>query len=155
MGAYNRRLFADDYAAGGQLSRLPDPTAPLIPQSYDEPWRLEFLGSLRFDSILSKRLIVPDSHLLDGRFFLSLSASSLRAEIGRPFHGFTDDGLSLPIVLRLRRPTLRETVAEFLRTDDEHLNGFSFKTIPNEQARRRLANPGLAVSVLASSGLTA
>jgi hypothetical protein len=139
MAAFHQRLFADDYAAGGQLSWLPDPGAPLIARADEDPWRLAYLGALRFDSLLSKRLVVPDSHLLDGRFFLSAQAGALRQELGRPTHGFTDGQLRLPIIFGLRRPTLRETVGEFLRTNREQLNGFSFKSIPDPEARRQLA----------------
>lgn len=140
MKPFHQRLFADDYAAGGQLSHVPDKRAPLTPREQDPPWRAAFLGSLRFDSILSHRLVIPDSHLLDGRFFLSARAADLRREIGRPAQGQTEGQLHLPFLFGLRRPTLEQTVAEFLRTDDdEHLNGFSFKSIPDTEARAQLA----------------
>ncbi len=139
VAAFHQRLFADDYAAGGQLSWLPDANAPLVATGDEEPWRLAYLGALRFDSLLSRRLVVPDSHLLDGRFFLSAQAGDLRQELGRPTHGFTDGQLRLPIVFGLRRATLRETISEFLRTDRESLNGFSFKSLPEPDARRQLA----------------
>jgi hypothetical protein len=135
-GDYWRRLFADDYSAGGQLSWIPDDEEPLTEEG--DEWRRQYLGLLRFDSILSDRLVIPDSHLIDGRFLLSVPAMALRNEIGRPARSDDASALELPLTFRIRARSLRETIATFLRTNDDHLNAFSFKTIPR-RARRPLA----------------
>jgi hypothetical protein len=61
---YYQRVFTDDLSAGGQL-RWAEENA----DGTSNGWRPSYLGSLRFDSLLSRELVVADSHLFDGRFF--------------------------------------------------------------------------------------
>ena len=53
---------------------------------------------------------------------------------------FADDYSTCPSSFGCAAPTLAETVGVFLRTDGEHLNAFSFKTVPDETARQVLAD---------------
>src|SRR4051812_23793307 len=102
MKPYYERILSDDVTAGGQLRWLPQEQND-SPLSAGGRWRTSYLGALRFDSLLSREIVVPDSHLLDGRFFLSEPPTTLRREIGRPLVGTQDAEVAeLPLVFAFR-----------------------------------------------------
>jgi len=64
------RLLAEDYSAPTQRAR----------SEFDQ-WRHQYLGRLRLDAMISRTVVVPDSYLLDGRFFMSSSPSYRQAVV--------------------------------------------------------------------------
>lgn len=141
--AVPQRLFSDDYSATAQRAWLQGErgrdSSEEAPTSEEGPtWWDRYLGQLRFDSLVFRTLVVPDSHLLDGSFFLATRPRALENALARP--GRRKGALRLPIEFRLRAPSLRETLARFLVVDDQdELNGFTFKTISHAGARAELA----------------
>jgi hypothetical protein len=128
-----QRLFGDDYSASGQLAwkegrRGSDPA----------DWADDLLGLLRFDVLVAATLVIPDSHLFDGSFFLSRSPRELAYAVGRP--GRDGGEPSLPLEIRGRGSGLADTLATFLvREGSDTLNAFVFKTIDDERLRPVLA----------------
>jgi hypothetical protein len=118
------RLFCSEYSAVNQnraMSRA---------GGFDE-----FIGQLRFDSLLTETIVIPDSHIFDGAFFARISPDRLRNLIGRGAHD-----RDLPILVKSRRPTLRQSLAQFLeRQDSQLLNPFPFNLIASENVRSELA----------------
>src|SRR5688572_13240925 len=76
------RLFADDYSTTGQIqwrASASDPGPTL--------WERDFLGQLRFDTLVSATLVVPDTHIFDGPYFLSTDPSKLTKLLARDADG--------------------------------------------------------------------
>lgn len=124
-----RRLFADDFTAGGQLE-----WAQGARGGEAEFWWADLLGRMRLDALLAERLVVSDGHVFDGKFFLGTRPSELLAKVGR----FTGDGPApvLPLEVRGRRPSLEGSLAALLRRQgSDTLNGFSFKSIEDPLIR--------------------
>lgn len=144
-GALPRRLFADDYSATGQLAWASGGEGePFVdPGSEDRPeWWKQFVGQLRFDALLFRRLVVPDSHVLDGTFFATLAPKQLRVALARREADLGDP--VVPVELRLRERTVAQTLATFLVVEEtRHLRRFEFKTIVPKEARVAVAD-GLA-----------
>ena len=83
----NQFRFCDVYAAGGQRRRI------------DEGWASdEFLTHLRVDTLLARWLVLPDTYLLDGAYFLRVNPRELARRLGR---GLSDR--KLPILVRTRK----------------------------------------------------
>jgi hypothetical protein len=128
-----QRLFADDYSSSGQVAwkegrRGSDP----------DDWGDDLLGLLRFDALVAATLVIPDSHLFDGPFFLARSPKELAEALGQP--GREQVGLPRPLEIRGRGEGLADTLATLLvREGSETLNAFVFKTIADEQLRSVLA----------------
>jgi hypothetical protein len=79
-------------------------------------------------------IVVPDSQLLDGRFFLQIGPGELRRQVG------IGTGRALPMRIKPRRSTLHETLAVWLeRPGSEYLNGFPFNAIRSDSVRAELA----------------
>lgn len=127
------RLFADDYSSSGQTA-WKQGRRGLGSASWDE----DFLGQLRFDTLVARTLVIPDSHVFDGPYFLRRSPRALAVELGR----HADDGTTpmLPFELRGRGAGLGDTLATLLLRDGrETLNPFVFKTIDDDALRPLLA----------------
>jgi hypothetical protein len=139
--AARHRLFADDYSSSGQRAWKDEERGPAALGGEPSPdWRRDFLGQMRFDSLVSRRLVVPDTHLIDGVFFAATPPRVLRRELGRPESRHDEEGLVVPIVFRLRAPTLAQTLSDFLvQSARPTLNAFRFKSIQDRAARTLVA----------------
>lgn len=123
------RLLADIYGATFQRLIAPDGH---LPDSY--------ISQLRFDSLFSRTIVVPDAHLLDGPFFLGVTPAALTAAIGR---GGRERHLPLEIRCRSQLPA-GQRIADSLRTllcrdDSEFLNTYAFNAIEDPGVRVELA----------------
>lgn len=131
-----KRLFADDYSGTGQSDWKLGKRG-----TGGETWDSDFLGQLRFDSLTSETLVIPDSHIFDGPYFIGVSPTELLKKLGRCAPD--DDPVAsavLPIELRTRRATLSESLAELLRRERSSvLNHRAFKTIEDEDLRDAVA----------------
>lgn len=135
------RLFADDYSASGQLAWAGALEGPPLVSAADEDrpeWWWQFVGQLRFDALLFRRLVVPDSHLLDGTFFTAIQPKQLAVALARREEPLGD--LVVPIEFRLRAGTVAQTLATFLLAPRGRLRRFRFKTIIPAKARETLAD---------------
>jgi hypothetical protein len=71
-------------------------------ENREDPLLLDSLGQLRFEALLSEKLVLTDAQALDGRVFLGLASSGLLHEL-RP-------DPEVPVLeIRARRPSLRES----------------------------------------------
>jgi hypothetical protein len=116
------RLFADDYSSTGQRAWLEGDrgTGP-------DFWQDDYRGQLRFDSLLARTLVIPDSHVFDGVFFLESGPRELNAMLGRSGLG---NHKAPALEIRGREETLSDSLATFLRRPEHAtLNAFVFKTI--------------------------
>lgn len=116
------RLFADDYSSTGQRAWMEGNrgTGPAY-------WQDDYLGQLRFDSLLAQTLVIPDSHVFDGVFFLARGPRELKAVLGRS--GLRDHQVPA-LEIRGREETLRDSLAALLRRPGHAtLNAFVFKSI--------------------------
>ena len=127
------RLLADDYSSTGQREwRLG------IRGATAKFWRENLLGQLRFDTLVSETLVVPDTHLFDGTFFLETPPEELIKKLGRGDPEADGEG-RLPIEFRARRDTLEHSLADLLRHKHDRLNHFPFKSIVDDAVRLALA----------------
>jgi hypothetical protein len=112
--------------------RLGKPTADAVSGELGREggaWRRDMLGQLRLDSLISETLVVPDSYVLDGRFFLSFSPGELRESLGRDF-GRATETRHLPLEIPVRGGSLKASLAHLLRhTGRSTLNPFVFSTL--------------------------
>lgn len=141
-----KRLFADDYTSTMQIQWRDGDRGPMSspPAAHGGPnpyWGRNYLGLLRFDSLISARLIIPDSHLFDGVCLLGIGADDLVTQLARPVPGSLRDGhTELPLAIRCREATLPGALNRLLvRPGSEFLNGFTFKSIPDAEAADQLA----------------
>jgi hypothetical protein len=89
-----------------------------------------FLGRLRLDVLLSETLILTDSQILDGMFFLYQDPRDFLSSLAR------DRSAPLPIEIRSRRPRLEDSFLSFVKKgNQENLKGFSFSCIADESTR--------------------
>lgn len=122
MQAGSGRLFADDYSSTGQRAWLEGDRGTGV--AY---WKDDYLGQLRFDSLLARTLVIPDSHVFDGAFFLERGPRELKSALGRS--GLRDHEVPA-IEVRGREETLSDSLAALLRRPGHAtLNAFVFKTI--------------------------
>ena len=122
--AETNRLLADDYSAPAQRAR-----------AAHDYWAYHYAGRLRLDAIISQTIVIPDSHLLDGIYFMSTSPAEVLEITGRDLSSST-----APIEIRCRRSTLDETLKSLLiRPGSENLNAFRFESIASDQDREVLA----------------
>lgn len=123
------RLLADIY--GATFQRLVAPEGHLSDS---------YVSQLRFDTLFSRTIVVPDAHLLDGPFFLGVSPDALIGAIGRG-----DRERHLPVEIRCRsRLPAGQRIADSLRTlllraDSEFLNTYAFNAIEDPGVRVELA----------------
>jgi hypothetical protein len=99
-------------------------------QKNNELCQVSFLGRIRFDILLSKYLLLTDTQLLDGNFFIDFGASKLNDALKRT------EVNSLPIIVSARSNTLEDSLLRFVkRTNEPKLRGFSFSSIEDDQVR--------------------
>jgi hypothetical protein len=93
-----------------------------------------YIGRLRFDTILSKTIILTDAQLLDGAFLLRTDPSELQQKLGHD----TDE--PLPIEIRARAENLADALLLFVKSPQQNylLKGFVFSAVVNEQERLNL-----------------
>jgi hypothetical protein len=118
------REFSDDYNAAAQRREAvqqPEQASTLL------------IGRLRLDLVFYRHIVIPDTHLLDGRLFLSIPPARLSEATSR-----AADGRS-PLQFPCRAGTLDESLAVLL-SRNEHLNAFPFNCIPDESNRSAVAN---------------
>jgi hypothetical protein len=121
----NARLFSNAYTPVQQGA---------MRKSVDA-WHDDFLGQIRFDTLLAGTLVIPDTYIFDGAYFLDTMPSELAASVGR---GITHP--QMPIEIRSRAPTLEESLARFLdRADGTNLNPFPFNAFTEDEVRKSLA----------------
>jgi hypothetical protein len=111
-------------------------------------------AQLRFDQLLSRTIVLPDTHFLDGPFFSLTDPAELVRDIGR---GFRDRKLGLEIQAR---PTssgvpapgsrLAGALATLLFRGDGRLNAFPFNSLSDAADRVALAQ---AIEVTSASAL--
>ncbi|MES2990353.1 MAG: hypothetical protein V4844_02945 [Pseudomonadota bacterium] len=128
MPGVNSLRFSDVYAATGQRRRL------AAGWSGDD-----FFAHLRLDTLLGRELVVPDTYILDGAYFLDSSPKDLAARLGRGV-----SNRALPLVVRTRKGTLKDSLRMLVVRDERDqtasLNGFPFQSIQDERARNALAD---------------
>lgn len=123
------RLLADVYGATFQRRLVGE--AQLLDS---------YIGQLRFDTLFAKTVVVPDAHLLDGVFFLSIEPDALVRAIGRGLRART-----MPIEWRCRSTAppgsrVADSLRSLLfRSDSEHLNTYAFNAIGDSALRVHLA----------------
>src|SRR4051812_22566404 len=97
----HERLLADTYNASRQREAW----------SRDRDQRyLDLFGRLRLDAVLFRTVVIPDTHLFDGRLLLELGPDRVTRQIAR----WTED---VPIEIRARSGDLRTSLADLLRRD--------------------------------------
>jgi hypothetical protein len=90
-----------------------------------------YRGRLRFDALLSKRVVLPDAQVLDGTFFLTKSPDDLDGIIGR------SKNERAPVEIRARATTLESSLVGLVkRAGSETLVGFEFSSLSDEVDRR-------------------
>ncbi|GAB1515510.1 hypothetical protein [Actinophytocola sp. KF-1] len=128
---WRRRVMSDSYTNYAQ---------GLVSLGRDE--RSDFIGSLRLDALLLGRLVVPDTHLLDGRFFLDVDPLELAEELRESEHGYC------PLEIVGRGASLLNSLATwFVRPDRETLNGGLFNSIEDRTVALSLSAGMTAVPV--------
>lgn len=122
----NTLRFSDVYAASRQRKAL-DAGAP----------HARFLRDLRLDTLLSEQVVIPDTYLLDGGFFLQVTPDRLVSLLGR-----SGSGQKPALVIRCRKPSIQESL-RWLLVDPNNphgrLNGFPFNAIADASIRDELA----------------
>jgi len=100
-----------------------------------------YIRQLRFDSLFAQRIVIVDTHFLDGAFFTRISPATLVDLVGRGLHN-----RRLPIEVRTRPSgavagrRLAGALRSFLiRTEQATLNPFEFNAISNVSARQELS----------------
>jgi hypothetical protein len=124
------RLLADIY--GATFQRLVAPDGQLSDS---------YVSQLRFDSLFARKVVIPDAHILDGPFFLSVSPATLAEAIGRG-----QRERHLPLEIRCRSPLpagsrIADSLRNLLfRADSKFLNTYAFNAIDDPQTRVALAS---------------
>lgn len=129
MNLRTARAFFDTYTAGAQRAAS---------EEDERGWRRRLVGAMRFDAIVCESIVVPDTHLLDGRFFLDVRPSDLVNLVGRDA-----TARQLPIEVRTRARTrdLDDALADLLRRPgSDTLNGFEFNSIEDVGTRSVVAD---------------
>ncbi|MFD1078317.1 hypothetical protein [Longispora fulva] len=129
----SRRLLSDVYGPGAQAGNNGAPDA--------------YVGQLRFDALLAETLVLPDSWILDGRFFLGTAPAVLLDLVGRGAHL-----RRLPLEVRTRstaRPGGR--LADALRANLLPSEG---KTTLNPCQQWGISDTGLRTGIAAALGRT-
>lgn len=120
-----RRLFSNDYSSSGQRHWQDVGGAT---------WYKTLQTQLRCDVITSECLVIPDTHLFDGAFFMSSDPIELATALGK-----RSEPKLRGIVLRLRHRTIRDTLMNWLvRDGSDNLNEFPFKLIQSRHIRTQI-----------------
>lgn len=125
------RLFSDYYDSVQQRQlRWEEP-----PESDYENPKVAYQARLRFDILLSRRLVLTDTQLLDGLFFLNSDPQELWSSVARAH------GQAPPIEVQARVLDLEESLVRFVsQPNNSNLRGFSFSAIQNPEARSEVKN---------------
>src|ERR1700760_4868257 len=116
------RFFADDYSSSGQEAWSNAERGTDV--AY---WKDDYRGQLRFDSLLSRTLVIPDSHIFDGPYFLTTGPALLESALGRSGLG---EHSTPALEVRGRESTLEGSLAAMLRRPGQpNLNAFVFKSV--------------------------
>jgi hypothetical protein len=123
------RTFFDTYTAGGQRGAQ---------EADADFWRQRLLGSLRFDAVACRAIVVPDTHLFDGRFFLEVDPDDLANGLSREVTQAEE--LPIEIRTRVRSCDLNDALGNLLRRPGhDFLNAFEFNSIVDRDVRAALA----------------
>jgi hypothetical protein len=118
------REFSDNFNAAAQRRgavEQPEQASPLL------------IGRLRLDLVFYRHIVIPDTHLLDGRLFLAVPPARLSEATSRAL------GVRSPLQFPCRAGTLDESLAVLL-SRNEHLNAFPFNCISDKSIRSAVAN---------------
>lgn len=96
----------------------------------DNNYKNLYAGRLRLDTLLSESLVIVDTQLLDGEFFLDHGPSSLSNLIARK------DREPMPLIIKSRLPKLEDALLRFYKKPNEdNLQGFAPSVIRNDELR--------------------
>lgn len=118
------RVLASDYTSSGQRSWA---------DTQGDIWRRRMLGQMRLDALLYRYIIVPDTHLLDGPFFLETGPRELLTDLGGDVTNHN------PILIRSRKPRLIDVFPIWITRGHQFLTPFSFKIVSDPETRTALA----------------
>src|ERR1700761_136345 len=122
--SWRGRLIAEDYSNSTQQKR-----------SQSNYWQQLYWGRLRLDSIVARTLVIPDTYLIDGRFFLSTGPLEMAAQLA------CDESSTTPFLeVRSRHSDLQTTLRDVLiRPGEDYLNRFRIHSITSDEDRETLA----------------
>lgn len=93
--------------------------------------RTRFIGKLRLDILLAKKLVLLDTQVLDGSLFLRENPEDIKVLTSRVL-----DGIDVPLEIRSRTGNLNESIVKFIKSDKlPHLKGFTFSALGDEKQR--------------------
>jgi len=124
---FSKRFYTDFYDSVNQRKWL----TQYLPRNYhEEDLRKIFLGRLRLDILLNETLVLTDSQILDGIFFLQQSPLEFLSSLTR------NREKPLPIEIRSRCPRLEDSFVSLVkRKDSSSLRQFSFSCVDEDVAR--------------------
>lgn len=123
------RLFATTYNEPTQASLANENTNSDVVND----WVLDYLGRIRLDAMLFRRIVMPIAYIWDGAFFLEMDPAVLLRSTSR-----TPGVLGSTLEIRANRATFDESLLDSFRRDD-HLHGFVFDSINDPQQRAFIA----------------
>lgn len=86
-------------------------------------------GRLRLDSLISEKVVMPDTRVLDGAFFLRCNPQELIGNLKR-------HPLDQPLEIQMRASTIAESLLGFVKkADAQRLSSFSFSSILDSKQR--------------------
>mgnify|MGYP001345887890 CR=1 FL=1 len=96
----------------------------------------QLLGEIRLDALISRQVVIPDTHLFDGAWFIESTSSELWRNLGAP----SVAGYGSIIEIRSRRDSLTDSLGVFFqRADSDFLNPFPLNFLPGEEERDAVA----------------
>lgn len=127
---FSKRFYTDFYDSVNQRSWLTE----YLPRHYKiEDAHKIFLGRLRLDILLAETLVLTDSQILDGAFFVKSDPINFLKLLIR------SEEESLPIEIRSRKSKLEDSFLNFVKKrNKEFLAPFSFSCIEDEALRREI-----------------
>jgi hypothetical protein len=121
------RFFSDLYDS---VSQRHYPMLSAKPEERQEA----FIGRLRFDTLLSRTLVLTDAQLLDGAFFVEIDKPRLARFLQR-----TAEDEPLPLEIRSRAARLENALTGFFKGQGKTLAAFHL-SLANEDIRDQLAD---------------
>lgn len=98
-----------------------------------ESTKSAYIGRLRLDTLMSRKLVLTDAQILDGAFFLRIGPGDLINYVTRETNSLP------PIEIKARRPKLDESLLSFFKKPgSETLRGFSFSSVESEKYRSNI-----------------
>ena len=90
-------------------------------------------GRLRLDTLISRKIVMPDTRIFDGIFFLQSNPSMLLQNLKR-------HPMDRPLEIQMRENTIKKSILGFVRkADNEYLDGFSFSSVVDSEQRQKLS----------------